>query len=68
MAFAKVVAADDECKQPSAECVAVGGWNFSVALGAGVRTNPLVNGQGLPLVVVPQVSYYGERFFLDNFG
>jgi MipA family protein len=67
MACAKAAAADDECKQPSAECVAVGGWNFSVALGAGVRTNPLVNGQDLPLVVVPQVSYYGERFFLDNF-
>jgi outer membrane protein len=66
LAFAKAAAADDECRQPSAECVAVGGWNFSVALGAGVRTNPLVNGQDLPLVVVPQVSYYGNRFFLDN--
>jgi MipA family protein len=57
---------DDSCEQASAECVAVGGWNFSAALGAGVRTNPLLHGQDLPLVIVPQVSYYGERFFLDN--
>jgi MipA family protein len=62
----KSFAADDACKQPSEDCVAVGGWNFSVALGAGLRTNPLVHGQDLPLVIVPHVSYYGERFFLDN--
>jgi len=37
-----------------------------VALGAGVRTNPLVHGQAIPLVVVPQFSYYGKRFFIDN--
>ena len=62
----KNFAADDACKQPSADCVAVGGWNISMALGAGLRTNPLVHGQDLPLVIVPHVSYYGERFFLDN--
>jgi MipA family protein len=56
----------DDCEGPSADCVAVGGWNFSVALGAGVRTNPLVNGKDIPLVVVPQLSYYGKRFFIDN--
>jgi outer membrane protein len=37
-----------------------------VALGAGVRTNPLLHGQDIPLVVVPQFSYYGKRFFIDN--
>ena len=44
----------------------MGHWNFSVALGAGVRTNPLVNGKDIPLIVVPQFSYYGSRFFIDN--
>jgi outer membrane protein len=58
--------ADDDCKGPSDDCVAIGRWNFSVALGAGVRTNPLVNGENIPLVVIPQVSYYGKRFFIDN--
>ena len=37
-----------------------------MALGAGVRTNPLVHGADIPLVVIPQFSYYGKRFFIDN--
>jgi MipA family protein len=59
-------AADDSCTGPSSECVAEGRWNVSVALGAGVRTNPLVGGEDIPLVLVPHVSYYGTRFFLDD--
>ena len=58
--------AEEDCASPSDECVPVGGWSLSVALGAGVRTNPLVHGQDIPLVVVPQFSYYGKRFFIDN--
>ncbi len=56
----------DECQGPTDDCVAIGRWNFSVALGAGVRTNPLVNGKDTPLILIPQFSYYGKRFFIDN--
>jgi outer membrane protein len=56
----------EDCKGPSQECVAIGHWNFRVALGAGVRTNPLANGKDIPLAVIPQFSYYGKRFFIDN--
>jgi MipA family protein len=59
-------AAEDACSGPSPDCIAEGRWNFSVALGAGVRTNPLVRGENIPLVLVPHVSYYGKRFFLDD--
>jgi len=56
-----------DCDRSSEDdCVATHRWNFSVALGAGVRTNPLENGRDIPLVVIPQVSYYGKRFFLDD--
>jgi MipA family protein len=58
--------AADDCRGPTDDCVAEGHWNFSVALGAGVRTNPLVNGADIPLVVIPQFSYYGKRFFIDD--
>lgn len=58
--------AEEDCAASSDECVPVGGWSLSVALGAGVRTNPLVQGRDIPLVVVPQFSYYGKRFFIDN--
>jgi outer membrane protein len=44
----------------------VGGWNFSLALGAGVRTDPVVHEGTIPLVVIPQFSYYGEHFFIDD--
>jgi outer membrane protein len=54
------------CRSVSADCVAVGHWNFSLSLGAGVRTNPLVQGNSIPLIVIPQFSYYGKRFFIDN--
>ena len=56
----------DDCNAALPDCVVVGKWNFSLALGAGVRTNPLVHGQDLPLLVVPQFSYYGKRFYIDN--
>ena len=61
-----VASAEDGCAESSDECVAVGRWNLSVALGAGIRTNPVVHGSDIPLIVVPQFSYYGKRFFIDN--
>jgi outer membrane protein len=59
-------AGGDDCKEPTGDCAVVGRWNFSVALGAGVRTNPLVTGENIPLVVIPHLSYYGKRVFLDD--
>jgi outer membrane protein len=55
-----------DCDADSQDCAVVGKWNVGLALGAGVRSNPLVHGQALPLVVVPQISYYGKRFYIDN--
>lgn len=66
LAQAQGATSDDDCKGISSECVAVGKWNFSVALGAGVRSNPLVTGNNIPLVVIPQFSYYGNRFFIND--
>jgi outer membrane protein len=41
-------------------------WNVSFALGAGVRTNPVMDNDDIPLIVIPQISYDGERFFIQN--
>jgi outer membrane protein len=54
------------CRTASEDCVAVGHWNFSVSLGAGVRTNPLAGRNDIPLFVIPHISYYGKRLFIDN--
>jgi MipA family protein len=55
-----------DCVADAPDCAVVGKWNVSLALGVGVRSNPLVHGRDLPLVVVPQISYYGKRFYIDN--
>ena len=54
------------CTDTNDECVAVGLWQISLAVGGGVLTNPVVGGDNIPLLVVPYVSYYNERFFLEN--
>ncbi len=54
------------CSAATDECVAVGEWRFSVGVGLGVRTNPVVEGDNLPILLMPEVSYYGERFFWDT--
>ncbi len=54
------------CKAPSADCVAVGDLDVSLSFGAGTRTNPVAGRSDIPLFVIPQVSYYGKRFFLES--
>lgn len=59
-------AAQSACTAPSADCMVVGEWNISLSLGLGQRTNPVDGNSDIPLVVIPQISYYGKRFFLEN--
>jgi MipA family protein len=42
------------------------GWQVSIGVGAGVRTNPVMDNSNIPMIVIPQVNYQGERFFLQN--
>jgi outer membrane protein len=39
---------------------------MSVSFGLGSRSNPVMGESDIPLVVIPQISYYGKRFFLEN--
>ena len=64
--YLRPAGAAEDCRATASDCVAVGRWNFSVALGAGARTNPLAVGDTIPLVVIPQFSYYGKRFFIED--
>ena len=61
-----VVSAQSACTSPSPDCVVVGEWDLSVSVGIGERSNPIARGKDIPLVLLPQLSYYGKRFFLDN--
>jgi len=41
-------------------------WHFSLGVGAGVRTNPVEYASDIPIILLPQVEYSGERFFIQN--
>ncbi len=58
--------AESACARSSERCVAAGTWEVSLALGAGLRTNPVAGADDVPLVLIPQVTYYGKRFFFDS--
>ncbi len=54
------------CDPQTEDCVEVGSWQFSLGIGAGVRTNPVEDASDIPLVLLPEVNYTGEHFFIDN--
>jgi outer membrane protein len=64
--FSQAAAAQSACKAPSPDCVVVGEWDITLSLGAGERSNPIKGNSDIPLVVIPQISYYGKRFFLES--
>ena len=59
LTFAQCVASDDQCAP-------VNEWEFSLAIGAGILTNPLHGSSNIPLVLIPKISYYGENIFFEN--
>lgn len=50
----------------SAQCIETEKWRVGIALGAGAKTNPLVGGDAIPLVLIPDIAYYGDNVYLDN--
>lgn len=49
------------------ECITEGEWELGVAVGAGVRLNPLADGDNIPLILLPDIAYYSEHIYFDNF-
>jgi outer membrane protein len=62
----QAAAAQTPCKAPSADCIAVGDLQVSLSFGYGTRTNPVKGRDDIPLFVIPYLSYYGKRFFLES--
>lgn len=54
------------CDKVNENCVQTGSFNFAISIGAGIRTNPLFDSSDIPLVLLPEISYYGDRFFIEN--
>jgi len=49
------------------DCIETGKWHLGVAIGLGHITTPIAEEDDTRLPVIPQFSYYGEKFFVDNF-
>ncbi|SMF01025.1 outer membrane protein [Alteromonadaceae bacterium Bs31] len=58
---------DADCSSSNPGCIAVGEWDVTIGLGLGLRSNPLEDGDDIPLFILPEVRYYGKRFFLDTY-
>jgi len=55
-----------QCKAESEFCVPVDKWGISIGLGVGLYSNPLYGSKGIPLILFPSVTYYGEKVFFQN--
>lgn len=54
-------------ENPPVDTVEIGSWHLGVAVGLGAKSNPLQGGDDIPLLVLPDIHYYGEHWFMDNF-
>ncbi len=41
-------------------------WRLGVALGYGIRSNPLVQSDDIPIIVDLDIAWFGDRWFFDN--
>ena len=48
------------------ECIEIGQWDLGIALGYGIRSNPLKDFDDIPIYMVPTFAYYGETWYFDN--
>ena len=56
-------ALSNECN----DCIVENRWEFGVALGVGYISTPIAQEDDTVLPIIPRFSYYGEKFFIDNF-
>ncbi|RUO29507.1 MipA/OmpV family protein [Aliidiomarina sanyensis] len=54
------------CEEYETGCIDTRTWHLSASIGYGERSNPLRGGKALPIYLVPDIYYYGDRFFFDN--
>lgn len=52
---------------PSRPLPAESNWRFGIGLGYGMRTNPLVQSDDIPILVDLDIAWFGKRWFFDNF-
>lgn len=61
---ASVVAASEQTA--AGEAAAESRWRLGAALGYGLRTNPLVQSDDIPIVLDLDIAWFGDHWFFDN--
>jgi outer membrane protein len=61
-AICSVAAAEEAAPEPVEESR----WRLGAALGFGMRSNPLVQSDDIPIIVDFDIAWFGEHFFFDN--
>ncbi len=56
--------ADEE--SAAGESIEESRWRLGAALGYGVRTNPLIQSDDIPIIVDLDIAWFGDRWFFDN--
>ena len=56
---------DSECESAN-NCIEQSNWQVGVAFGLGAKSNPLVDGDAIPQVVLLDIAWYGENAYFDN--
>lgn len=41
-------------------------WDLSLGIGAGIRTNPVMDNGDMPLLLIPKLNYQRDQFFIQN--
>lgn len=59
-------AIDDEEIQQAIDAYEERPWELGLAAGYGVRTNPLINSDDIPMYVVLNIAWFGDYLFFDN--
>lgn len=60
------MSAETDCQNDDENCTPIGEWQLGVSVGLGARTNPIIDNDDIPLILLPSISYYGEKFFIEN--
>jgi outer membrane protein len=48
------------------QCIEQDTWSIGLAFGLGAKTNPLVDGDAIPQVLMLDIAWYGENAYFDN--
>ena len=60
------LAEDEILCEANNDCIEIGRWDIGIALGYGVKTNPLKDYDDIPIYLAPTIAYYGDSWFFDN--